>query len=234
MNRCGASSGLRASSSPTAQVRGALQHPVRARGWLEERTEADVPCKAPQCSAKHAVCARLPHTFPTPPILYFVSAAAINSMIKPLPAGLGFQAYRREASAKALQAGTGGGMARGWVWGGQPRAVAICSRSQDRLVHHVRRRRACHLLLPLLCAWPADMVCHDFQTLEPEDVSRADLDTAARRVLTARIRCARPPHWASDGGLQGPRFHGTWSQLSPCAAACRSARCCCCCAWLPP
>lgn len=33
-----------------------------------------------------------------------------------------------------------------------------------------------------------DMACHDFDRLTPGDVSAEELDTAVRRVLTARVR----------------------------------------------
>lgn len=34
-----------------------------------------------------------------------------------------------------------------------------------------------------------DMACHAFDRLKPADVTAAELDQAARRVLTARVRC---------------------------------------------
>lgn len=35
-----------------------------------------------------------------------------------------------------------------------------------------------------------DMACHDFASLDVSQVSQEELDQAARRVLTARVRCA--------------------------------------------
>lgn len=59
-----------------------------------------------------------------------------------------------------------------------------------------------------------DMACHAFDRLMAADVTPKELDAAARRVLTARVRC---------GGLRG--LLGCWvlsAAALPAAAGCRT------------
>lgn len=139
---------------------------------------------------------------PCPALMHAATcfSAAINRIAGDRPYGFAYTDSRQKASALAIKAGTG--KQRGIVTAFPE--VAPCTGLQFWCVacgQQAPRTLGSCLLTCMAgpnASLPADMSCHTFyDTLKTEDVTKTDIDRAARRVLTARVRWAAPERWVT-------------------------------------